>query len=100
MGTRLHARGELQPREARHADVEESHVGRFLVEGAQRFQAVGGQRQDLQLRPRRREPPAQVLGQVRLVVRDQGAHVHAGMRTVTTAPPPGLSPIASAASFP
>ena len=70
---------DLEAREPRHADVEERDVGLVVVDRAQRLEAVGGERQHLELRPERGEARAQVLGEVRLVVGDERARLMPGI---------------------
>ena len=71
---RVDAFRELEPGEPGHADVEERDVGRLVVDSAQRFEPVGRERQHLELRPQGREPQPQMLGEIRLVVGDDGAY--------------------------
>ena len=59
-----------------------------------------GERQDLEVRPRLGQARAQVLGQMRLVVGDKGARIHAGIVSVTMAPPRVASVTTSEARSP
>ena len=100
MRARIDAPGELEAGEPRHADVEERHLGLLLVDPAQRLDAVGGERQHFELGPELGQARAQVLGEVRFVVGDEGARAHPGSLTVTTAPAGRFSPMASEARSP
>jgi hypothetical protein len=65
--------GEVEAVQAGHLDVEEQHVGRQLVDEAQRLDAVAGPSHDAQIRPCERQLFLEVGQQVGFVVGKQGA---------------------------
>ena len=81
--------GRLQPREARHADVQEAHLRPVLQRQLDSRRAAAGLRHDAQRRPRGGQLGAQVVGQQRFVFGDEGGRVHDGISMRATLPPPG-----------
>jgi hypothetical protein len=73
-GVALDALRHLEAGQAGHLDVEEGQVGLQLGDAGGGVDAVARQVDDLQFRPQRQQLVAQVVGQVRLIVGDQGAH--------------------------
>src|SRR5258706_936824 len=80
-------RGDLEPGEARHADVEKCDPRPRALDQPHRLEPVGGDARDPQLRPRTREGARQLLREQRFVLGDDRDRAHSGIRRVAVAPP-------------
>ena len=73
----------LQPRQARHVDVEKHHLRTMSLEHRQRAHAVGGGRHDPKVRPKDREMAAKLVAQSLLVFRDDRGRLDRRRRPAT-----------------
>ena len=101
------AGGHFQARQARHADIEEHHVGLMLQEAVPGIVAILGHLHDARVRPGRGQHGQQALAHQRFVFGDQyfGAHQRSafrsrGIRISATKPPSSASSSESRAASP